>query len=131
MATTATQTVLDTPAVEFRLPATDGKTYALDEVAGEGHRKFGSEAFLSCGSRIYLRYIKMSRKGAHVVRRRVGSNFWRISSVTIGRDPIDLYRPSRASGGTSCKLSWRCAERQCTAAFQAITEGNRTSAAGA
>ena len=29
MATTATQIVLDTPAAEFRLPATDGRTYAL------------------------------------------------------------------------------------------------------
>ena len=27
--------ILDTPAAEFRLPATDGKTYALDDVAGE------------------------------------------------------------------------------------------------
>jgi len=35
MAATATQVVLDTPAPEFRLPATDGKTYALDDVAGE------------------------------------------------------------------------------------------------
>ena len=35
MATTATQVVLDTPAAEFRLPATDGKNYALDDVAGE------------------------------------------------------------------------------------------------
>src|SRR5215475_4525880 len=35
MATTATQVVLDTPAAEFRLPATDGKTYGLDDVAGE------------------------------------------------------------------------------------------------
>src|SRR5258705_13672817 len=35
MATTATQGVLDTTAAEFRLPATDGKTYALDDVAGE------------------------------------------------------------------------------------------------
>src|ERR1700751_3274814 len=35
MATTATQVLLDTPAAEFRLPATDGKTYTLDDVAGE------------------------------------------------------------------------------------------------
>ena len=35
MAATTTQAVLDTPAPEFRLPATDGKTYALDDVAGE------------------------------------------------------------------------------------------------
>src|ERR1700680_5148462 len=38
MAATATQVILDTPAAEFRLPATDGKTYPLDAVAGEkGH----------------------------------------------------------------------------------------------
>jgi peroxiredoxin len=35
MAMTATQVTLDTPAAEFRLPATDGKTYALDDLAGE------------------------------------------------------------------------------------------------
>ena len=35
MAATATPVVLDMPAAEFRLPATDGKTYALDDVAGE------------------------------------------------------------------------------------------------
>ena len=35
MAATVTQVVLDTQAAEFRLPATDGKTYALDDVAGE------------------------------------------------------------------------------------------------
>jgi hypothetical protein len=35
MATTATQVVLDSLAAELRLPATDGKTYALDDVAGE------------------------------------------------------------------------------------------------
>ena len=35
MATAATQVVLDTPAPVFQLPATDGKIYALDDVAGE------------------------------------------------------------------------------------------------
>ena len=34
MAITANQVTFDTPAVEFRLPATDGKTYALDDLAG-------------------------------------------------------------------------------------------------
>src|SRR6266511_5188293 len=34
MAMTATQVTLDTPAAEFRLPAIDGKTYALDDLAG-------------------------------------------------------------------------------------------------
>ncbi len=30
-----TQITLDIPAVNFRLPATDGRTYSLDDVAGE------------------------------------------------------------------------------------------------
>jgi peroxiredoxin len=36
MATTPAQIILDTPAAEFLLPATDGQTYALDDIAGEG-----------------------------------------------------------------------------------------------
>ena len=35
MAATASQVILGTQAAEFQLPATDGKTYALDDVAGE------------------------------------------------------------------------------------------------
>ncbi|MFY9699523.1 MAG: thioredoxin family protein [Rhodoplanes sp.] len=34
MAATAESTVLGTPAPQFRLPATDGKTYALQDIAG-------------------------------------------------------------------------------------------------
>lgn len=35
MAATATEIILDTPAPDFSLPATDGKTYALKDVAGD------------------------------------------------------------------------------------------------
>jgi peroxiredoxin len=35
MATTATKVALGTPATAFRLPATDGKTYAMEDFAGE------------------------------------------------------------------------------------------------
>jgi peroxiredoxin len=35
MAATATEIILDTPAPDLRLPATNGKTYALADVAGE------------------------------------------------------------------------------------------------
>jgi peroxiredoxin len=35
MATAVTSVTLDTPAVDFRLPATDGRTYTFDDVAGE------------------------------------------------------------------------------------------------
>jgi peroxiredoxin len=35
MVATPTQIALDTPAADFRLPATDGRTYTLDDVAGE------------------------------------------------------------------------------------------------
>jgi peroxiredoxin len=35
MATAVTSIALDTPAADFRLPATDGKIYSLADVAGE------------------------------------------------------------------------------------------------
>ena len=35
MATTVTAAVLGTPAVDFQLPATDGRTRTLDDVAGK------------------------------------------------------------------------------------------------
>jgi peroxiredoxin len=35
MAATATKIILDTPAPDFSLPATDGRTYALKDVAGD------------------------------------------------------------------------------------------------
>ncbi len=35
MAASPTDIVFDAPAVDFRLPATDGRTYALDDVTGE------------------------------------------------------------------------------------------------
>jgi peroxiredoxin len=35
MAATSTQIMLDAPAPDFRLPATDGRLYTLDDVAGE------------------------------------------------------------------------------------------------
>jgi hypothetical protein len=46
MAATATPVVLDTPAAEFRLPATDGKTYVLDDVAGKKARLSFSSAII-------------------------------------------------------------------------------------
>ena len=35
MAATSSSSVLGSPAPDFRLPATDGQTYALDDIAGE------------------------------------------------------------------------------------------------
>ena len=35
MAVTATKIILDTPAPDFQLPGTDGRTYTLKDVAGE------------------------------------------------------------------------------------------------
>ncbi|MGH6838817.1 MAG: thioredoxin family protein [Methylocella sp.] len=35
MAATTTEVILNSPAPDFRLPATDGRTYALKDVAGE------------------------------------------------------------------------------------------------
>ncbi len=53
MAATATQVVLDTQAAEFRLPATDGKTYALDDVAG----KKGTVVVFICNHCPYVKAV--------------------------------------------------------------------------
>ena len=53
MAATSTQAVLDTPATEFRLPATDGKTYALDDVAG----KKGTVVVFICNHCPYVKAV--------------------------------------------------------------------------
>ena len=53
MAATATPVVLDTPAAEFRLPATDGKTYALNDVAG----KKGTVVVFICNHCPYVKAV--------------------------------------------------------------------------
>ena len=53
MATTATQVTLDTPAAEFRLPGTDGKIYALDDVAG----KRGTVVVFICNHCPYVKAV--------------------------------------------------------------------------
>jgi len=53
MAATATPVVLDTPAAEFRLPATDGKIYVLDDVAG----KKGTVVVFICNHCPYVKAV--------------------------------------------------------------------------
>ena len=53
MAATGTPVVLDTPAAEFRLPATDGKTYGLDDVAG----KKGTVVVFICNHCPYVKAV--------------------------------------------------------------------------
>jgi hypothetical protein len=51
MAATATPAILDTLAAEFRLPATDGKTYALDDFAGKARSSFSSAIIVPTSKR--------------------------------------------------------------------------------
>ena len=53
MAATASQVELDTPAVPFRLPATDGRSYALDDVAG----KSGTVIVFICNHCPYVKAV--------------------------------------------------------------------------
>src|SRR5215813_4819010 len=53
MAATASPLELDTPALAFRLPATDGQTYALDDVAG----KNGSVIVFICNHCPYVKAV--------------------------------------------------------------------------
>jgi peroxiredoxin len=49
----ATPVILDAQAAEFRLPATDGKTYALDDVAG----KKGTVVVFICNHCPYVKAV--------------------------------------------------------------------------
>jgi peroxiredoxin len=53
MALTATQATFDMRAPEFRLPATDGKTYALDDLAG----KKGTVVVFICNHCPYVKAV--------------------------------------------------------------------------
>ena len=53
MAATATEIVLETPAPDFKLPATDGKTYALRDIAGEK----GSVVVFICNHCPYVKAV--------------------------------------------------------------------------
>jgi peroxiredoxin len=53
MSATASQAVLGTPAAEFRLRATDGKTYSLDDVAG----KKGTVVVFICNHCPYVKAV--------------------------------------------------------------------------
>ena len=54
MAATASQVELDTPAVSFRLPATDGRTYSLDDVGG----KNGTVIVFICNHCPYVKHVR-------------------------------------------------------------------------
>jgi peroxiredoxin len=53
MAATVTQAELDTPAIDFRLPATDGRAYALADVAG----KKGTVVVFICNHCPYVKAV--------------------------------------------------------------------------
>jgi peroxiredoxin len=53
MAATASQVELDTPALPFRLPATDGRTYSLEDVAG----KNGTVVVFICNHCPYVKAV--------------------------------------------------------------------------
>ena len=57
MAATAASTVLGTPASEFRLPATDGKTYALADIAGTK----GTVIVFICNHCPYVKAVMLGR----------------------------------------------------------------------
>src|SRR5947209_12863449 len=87
MATTATQVVLDTPAAEFRLPATDGKTYALDDVAGEK----GTVVVFICNHCPYVKAVIDRMASDARVLMSEGIGFAAICSNDAARYPEDSF----------------------------------------
>ena len=87
MPTTATQAVLDTPAAEFRLPATDGKTYALDDVAGER----GTVVVFICNHCPYVKAVIDRMVSDARVLMSEGVGFAAICSNDAASYPDDLF----------------------------------------
>ena len=99
MPATATQAVLDTPAAEFRLPATDGKTYALDDVAGEK----GTVVVFICNHCPYVKAVIDRMVSDARVLMSEGVGFAAICSndaASYPEDSFDMRPPSRGRPGT-------------------------------
>ena len=87
MAMTATQVTFDTPAPEFRLPATDGKTYGLDDLAGGK----GTVVVFICNHCPYVKAV-IDRMAADArVLMSEGIGFVAICSNDAASHPEDLF----------------------------------------
>jgi hypothetical protein len=87
MAATATQVVLDAQAAEFRLPATDGKTYALDDVAGEK----GTVVVFICNHCLYVKAVIDRMVADAPVLMSEGQGFAAICSNDAASYPEDSF----------------------------------------
>ncbi len=87
MAATASGTILDVPAVEFRLPATDGRTYSLDDIAGES----GTVIVFICNHCPYVKAV-IDRLAADArILMREGVGFAAICSNDADAYPEDSF----------------------------------------
>ena len=101
-----TQITFDIPAVNFRLPATDGRTYSLDDVAGEK----GTVIVFICNHCPYVRAM---------INPKSAMGFWttRSCGVDSGFQPRFVSRGGhRRVGGPrdsglvvcrACSVAWR------------------------
>ena len=87
MAATAAQAELDTPATSFRLPATDGRTYSLDDVAG----KSGTVVVFICNHCPYVKAVidRMATDARTLMAEGIG--FAAICSNDAERYPEDSF----------------------------------------
>jgi peroxiredoxin len=87
MAATSTQIVLDTPAPDFLLPATDGRTYTLDDIAGEN----GTVIAFICNHCPYVKAVIDRLVAAARVLLREGIGFACICSNDAETHPEDSF----------------------------------------
>src|ERR1700759_2163142 len=87
MAATASQVVLGKQAAEFRLPATDGKTYALADVAG----KKGTVVVFICNHCPYVKAVIGRLVAEATVLKEEGTGFVAISSNDAAHYPEDSF----------------------------------------
>ena len=87
MAATAVSTVLGTAAPTFRLPATDGKTYALDDIAGRN----GTVIVFICNHCPYVKAVIDRLVGDAKALMAEGIGFAAICSNDAGAYPEDSF----------------------------------------
>ena len=87
MATTPSQIILDTPAVDFQLPATDGRTYTLDDIAGEN----GAVIVFICNHCPYVKAVIDRLVADARVLLREGVGFAAICSNDAESHPEDAF----------------------------------------
>ena len=129
MAATVTEIVLDTPAPDFSLPATDGRTYALGDIAGEK----GTVVVFICNHCPYVKAVidRVAADASVLLAEGIGfaaicsndaaqypeDSFENMSASDARRELVEAMRAIAATGAApkdqipsiGCSIKWKAA----------------------